>query len=198
VSDSPYDVLAVPATASADEIRAAYRALVKRHHPDAPSGSADLFRAVQAAYDVIGEAEKRRKYDAVRALMDEAEQVTVSDPWAGTFAPSPVGLGGWRSYGLSSSAANSGIHVGNLRPAQYGGSAVFSYSPPPQPAPPQVRYGIQIPQLLIQNTNANLLAQYQPGQRLRFNGQDVGVIVNIQTYDDPMTRSLQITLTVQP
>ena len=208
MADSPYDVLSVPATASADEVRAAYRALVKRHHPDAPSGSAELFRAVQAAYDVIGNVEKRRKYDAVRELLDDAEQVPVSDPWGGGVSPSS-GVFSFSGLHHSSSAAfyvpaSGSVGGGAFRPMPsrpvQSGSAWSTHTikaayPTP---PPQMRYGIQIPHMVIQHANFNLLAQYQAGQRLIFNGQDVGLIVNAQTYDDPQTRSLQITLTVQP
>lgn len=53
-----WEVLGVLPTASNDEIRAAYIALAKQHHPDA-GGQADMFQQIQAAYDMAtGKARK--------------------------------------------------------------------------------------------------------------------------------------------
>lgn len=51
----PYAVLGVPPTASADEVRAAYRRLAIRHHPDknASPDSAVRFRALREAYETL-------------------------------------------------------------------------------------------------------------------------------------------------
>ena len=63
-----YALLGVPAHASGDEIRHAYRSLARRHHPDANPGEAmaDGFRRVAAAYEVLGDERDRSAYD--RAL----------------------------------------------------------------------------------------------------------------------------------
>ncbi|MCP9820824.1 J domain-containing protein [Synechococcus sp. Cruz-9H2] len=60
-----YAVLGVPATAAADEIKAAYRALVKRHHPDA-GGDDTAILAINAAWAVLGDGDRRRTYDISR------------------------------------------------------------------------------------------------------------------------------------
>ena len=65
--DDPYAVLGVARTASEDEIRRAYRKLAKKHHPDLNQGDAraeDRFKAVSTAYDLLSDAEKRRRFDA--------------------------------------------------------------------------------------------------------------------------------------
>ena len=59
-----YAVLGVLPSASMDEIKASFRQLAKRFHPDIPGGSARFFARVQEAYDVLSEAEQRRAYDA--------------------------------------------------------------------------------------------------------------------------------------
>lgn len=63
-----YQTLGVAPTATADEIKAAHRKLARMHHPDA-GGDAALFKAIQAAVEIVGDPEKRREYD--RALRNE-------------------------------------------------------------------------------------------------------------------------------
>ncbi|MCX5932990.1 MAG: J domain-containing protein [Cyanobacteria bacterium] len=60
-----YAVLGVPATADVDQIKAAYRALVKQHHPDA-GGDDTAILAINAAWDVLRDGERRRSYDLSR------------------------------------------------------------------------------------------------------------------------------------
>jgi DnaJ-class molecular chaperone len=64
---NPYDVLGVPKTASEADIKKAFRALAKKHHPDKHAGDASAqkkFQEISAAYDVIGDKDKRAKFDA--------------------------------------------------------------------------------------------------------------------------------------
>jgi molecular chaperone DnaJ len=59
---NPYAVLGVSPAATAAEIKAAYRALVKRHHPDA-GGDDHTILALNAAWEVLGDGERRRRHD---------------------------------------------------------------------------------------------------------------------------------------
>ena len=63
----PYQELGVSRSASADEIRKAFRKLAKQHHPDTNPGdkaAEERFKQVSAAFDILGDAEKRKKFDA--------------------------------------------------------------------------------------------------------------------------------------
>ena len=66
-----YAVLGVPKNANAAEIKKAYRALAQRFHPDAKPGDKDAeerFKEISAAYDVLGDEDKRGQYDRVREM----------------------------------------------------------------------------------------------------------------------------------
>ncbi len=66
-----YNVLAVPATATQDEIKKQYRKLAKKYHPDTNSSdakAADRFKEISEAYTTLGDAEKRKQYDQMRQL----------------------------------------------------------------------------------------------------------------------------------
>ncbi len=62
-----YDVLGVPKTASADEIKTAYRRLAREHHPDVskenPKAAEEKFKEISEAYEVLADGEKRQRYD---------------------------------------------------------------------------------------------------------------------------------------
>jgi DnaJ-class molecular chaperone len=67
VARDPYQELGVSREASADDIRKAFRKLAKAHHPDVNPGdkeSEERFKRASAAFDILGDADKRRKFDA--------------------------------------------------------------------------------------------------------------------------------------
>jgi molecular chaperone DnaJ len=86
-----YAVLGVPKNASAAEIKKAYRKLAQKHHPDANAGNAEAeerFKEISAAYDVLGDEEKRKSYDSVR-------EMGASGFGAGGFPGGGGASGGW-------------------------------------------------------------------------------------------------------
>src|SRR5436309_11699167 len=67
-----YKVLGVPKNASAAEIKKAYRKLAQQNHPDANAGNKEAeerFKEISSAYDVVGDEEKRKRYDQVRDMV---------------------------------------------------------------------------------------------------------------------------------
>lgn len=66
MAKDPYETLGVARTASQDEIKKAYRSLAKKYHPDVNKGNKaaeEKFKEVSQAYEVVGDEEKRRKFD---------------------------------------------------------------------------------------------------------------------------------------
>ena len=73
-----YELLGVPKTAAAKDIKSAYRKLAKKLHPDAnpnnPKAAEERFKEISEAYEVLGDAEKRKKYDALGSDWAQAAQ----------------------------------------------------------------------------------------------------------------------------
>ncbi len=90
----PYAELGVARNASADDIRKAFRKLAKKHHPDANRGdkaAEEKFKHLSVAFDLLGDPDKRRKYDAG---MVDADGHDIQRGFAGH--PSGAGGGGFR------------------------------------------------------------------------------------------------------
>lgn len=75
--EDPYKVLGVATSASQDDIRRAYRKLVKKHHPDLNPGNAKaeaLFKTVSAANALLSDPDKRARFDRGELDADGQEQ----------------------------------------------------------------------------------------------------------------------------
>ena len=92
-----YDILAVSRTASADEIKSAYRKLARKYHPDMnrnDPAATEKFKEVQEAYDVLSDEGKRKNYDQFGHAGVEAGAGAAGGPG---FDPFGRGRGGGRT-----------------------------------------------------------------------------------------------------
>ncbi len=93
----PYEVLGVSKTASEAEIKKAFRTLAKKHHPDTKGGdqaAQKRFQEISAAYEIVGDKEKRAKFDA--GEIDASGNPRGYGPGAGGFEGNPFGFRGGR------------------------------------------------------------------------------------------------------
>lgn len=91
-----YDVLGVSKAASESEIKSAYRKLARKYHPDLnkdDKNAAEKFKEISAAYDILGDKEKRQKYDN-----QEIDAEGKPTGFGAGFGGNPFGGGTYRTY----------------------------------------------------------------------------------------------------
>ena len=125
MASDPYQVLGVPRTASTDDIRKAFRKLAKANHPDTnPNNKAaeERFKQVSGAFDILGDAAKKKKFDAGEIDADGRETfggfargggAGGGGPWG----PPPGGGFGAQGHG----ASFEGVDLGDILGEMFGG-----------------------------------------------------------------------------
>lgn len=125
----PYQVLGVARGVSSEDLRKAYRKLAKEFHPDRNQGNekaADRFKEISAAYDLLGDADKRAKFD--RGEIDASGQPRNRGFGGGAYRPGGAagGAGGFGGFGFDPNAAGEDIFdeiFGQMRRGRGAGGA---------------------------------------------------------------------------
>lgn len=97
-----YEALGVPRNAAEKDIRSAYRKLARKHHPDVnPNDKAaeSRFKEVNAAFEVLSDAEKRKKYDKYGDRWEMADQIEESQRRGGGGFRAAQGAEGFGDFG---------------------------------------------------------------------------------------------------
>lgn len=108
-----YSVLGVPKTASEKEIRSAFRRLARQWHPDVNPGNPEAeakFKEINAAFEVLGDADKRQKYDRYGDQWMHADQIEEMRKRQGAGA----GFGGPGGHTFHFSSDGGGFDLGDL------------------------------------------------------------------------------------
>ncbi len=105
MAQDPYQELGVARGASAEDIRKAFRKLAKKHHPDVNPGdkaAEEKFKRVASAFDLLGDVDKRKKFDAGEIDADGRETARAygqQGPFGGGGSPfGDMGGGGRGSF----------------------------------------------------------------------------------------------------
>jgi len=178
---NPYDILGVKAAATQDEIKAAYRKLAKKFHPDLNPGNMGTetkFKEINEAYEHLGTPETRAKYDR-----GETEQATFAGGGRGPFYQETQ-RGPHARYSAQGAQGFDDDFLRGLFGGLGGGSSgARSRGPVPMPGPDQ-RFEMEVEfreavlgaEKTLQLPNGKSLQTKIPpgiktGQKLRFQGQ---------------------------
>ncbi|MFP4368650.1 MAG: DnaJ C-terminal domain-containing protein [Candidatus Kapaibacterium sp.] len=121
-----YKILGVTKSSSKDDIKAAYRKLARKYHPDTNKDpeAENKFKEVSEAYEVLSDPEKRKKYDRLGSNWNQHRQTGGSSQdfnWQDWFAKSQGGARGSRSYQTVGDFFNSGGGVSDFFERIFGG-----------------------------------------------------------------------------
>ena len=185
-----YQTLGVARDADADTIKRAYRRLARKYHPDVSSeeDAEEQFKAVQEAYEVLKDADKRAAYDQLGANWRQGEDFTPPPGWSagGSFHEGGFRdeaafsdffasiFGGAPGRGHGRGRAESSFHLrGDDRQARiritveeayHGGTRALTLSSPVQDAHGGIRESRK-------TINVNIPRGVTEGQRIRLAGQ---------------------------
>lgn len=116
-----YKILGVSREASPEEIKKAFRRLARKHHPDVAkdkAGAEEKFKEINEAYEVLGDPEKRRKYDTLGAGWQDA---------GGFGGAPPPGAGGFGGAGEAREFNFGGTGFSDFFERYFGGASRYGF-----------------------------------------------------------------------
>jgi len=129
-----YEVLGVARTASADDIRKAYRKLARKYHPDVNkhSDAEARFKEIGEANEVLGDVKKRKRYDQLGANYHAGQDFAPPPGWEKMqyeFGARPESSGGYTAEdrGDFSDFFETLFGGGGFRPGQAGGGPFHNF-----------------------------------------------------------------------
>ncbi len=143
-----YELLGVPRKASAKDIRAAFRKLARKYHPDLNPGdksAEEKFKQLQEAYDVLSDSKKRQMYDQYGFYSDNIPPGGPGAPGAGGYGGGPdinFDFGGF-DFGGGAGTADGGPSFRDLFSQFFGGRGRAGMEPEQEPGG-DLEYQIEI------------------------------------------------------
>jgi curved DNA-binding protein len=140
-----YEVLGVQRGSSEKEIRSAYRKLARKHHPDVNPNdktSETRFKEINAAYDVLSDPEKRKKYDRYGENWEHAEEFERAQAARGRGGP-----GGFyysRSSGGPSVEFGDEFDIGDILGGIFGGRGAGGSARRARPRPVNTEQPVEV------------------------------------------------------
>ncbi len=118
-----YKTLGVEKSASADEIKKAYRKLAHKYHPDKGEGNDAKFKEVNEAYQVLSDSEKKSQYDQYGQTFEDAQRQGGGPGYGAGFGGNPFGggFGGFGQGGFSQGGVE--FDLGDIFGDLFGGSS---------------------------------------------------------------------------
>ena len=171
-----YAVLGVSRTAEADDIKQAFRKLARKYHPDVNPNDKTAeakFKEVSEAYEVLSDADKRKKYDQYGQYWQQASRAGAGSPYS---TPGDVGGFDFSNYGSFDEFINE--LLGRFSTPGGGGRAYPYGTPSGGPSGPGFGYDTATSQSFDQEANIRLTfseAFHGAQKRLRIGNDSVEV-----------------------
>jgi DnaJ-class molecular chaperone len=114
----PYDVLGVAKSASAAEIKSAFRKLAKRYHPDQSKEprAKERFAEVGSAYEILGDEKKRKAFDRGEIDAEGKPRAPQFEGFGFGRQPGGTGRGDFRSFGFDFGGGGFSAESGSIDP----------------------------------------------------------------------------------
>ena len=115
-----YKILGVEKSATADEIKKAFRKKAREHHPDT-GGDEEKFKEVNEAHEILGDPEKRAQYDQFGRYMGDMPPGAGAGGWTGSWPGGAPGAGGYQRVDFGDMG-----DLGDIFGSMFGGGGGFS------------------------------------------------------------------------